>query len=563
MQGFVFSQTPQEIQQLLNYIDETLPGVLQALSKAIGDETTRATNKENELLGAIGGLIPKTEKGSANGVASLNGGGQVPNDQLQWSMRGVLNPSDIDKLTLTAGIYQVNGKILGPGILDGEQANGVLLQFAWDSRVQVLYVGRAAGASAGEQVEIYTRRYLPTPKRWTAWMTTANFAKKEDIVTINERLDAIADDVEHFDAIVPSTASSQNQLADKDFVNHSIATNTANFIGTFASVADLEHTGVASNNDYAFVIEHDAAGNEYYDRYKFNGSAWLFEYRIESTAFTEAQWAAIQSGITSALVTKLQGLENYDDTEIRNAIALIEQNVADNTAALEKKLNALDFDIEFSEKVVQNASNYILNQTKLGYWGNEPRNKHVAIATTPGEKFLLVSTAKIPSGKNVYAFLDSEYDGAKAGAPMPLVEGTDVEILGNFDSVVVTIPDGCFYLVVSKILNGISITDIYRYRSEHLSDYAKITTAQAEEDNIDLDENELKNVLIPIVIPNGYTFGAFQDISVSNATDGGTGYADVIIQSFSSTNGVFNIALRNIGASAARVKLSVSVLLYK
>lgn len=115
--------------------------------------------------------------------------------------------------------------------------------------------------------------------------------------------------IENIGALIPSAASAQNQLADKDFVNHSIATNTANFIGTFASLAELEaYTGPLTNNDYAFVIETDAAGNEYYDRYKYNGTAWLFEYKIESTAFTAAQWAAIQSGITSVLVTKLSDL---------------------------------------------------------------------------------------------------------------------------------------------------------------------------------------------------------------------------------------------------------------
>ena len=64
----------------------------------------------------------------------------------------------------------------------------------------------------------------------------------------------------------------------------------------------------ATNNDYGFVIEQDTVGNEYYDRYKFNGSQWLFEYKVESTPFTSAQWAAIQSGITSELVTKLTAL---------------------------------------------------------------------------------------------------------------------------------------------------------------------------------------------------------------------------------------------------------------
>ena len=484
-EGFVFSQKAQEIQDILNYIEQQLPGALQALADDItnetnrakgrengladdiANETNRATTKENELADAMQGLIPKSEKGQANGVASLNADGMVPVEQLQFPNRGALNPADINRTDIKVGLYQVNGKVIGQAILNGEGANGIFIQYPWGSRVQVLLVGRASGASAGEQVELYVRRYLPTPQRWTAWMTTADFAKKSDIpesdfyvvefeyrggsvttkqsisdifaardsgkqiigtfgdrspvyfyyedldsvdvcplislkkirngiayydgyginlngtitrfnyqvgvnasnfiqksitaglvkndgtidkttyatgsqlAQLSDTVDALDNDVDNIEVVIPSAASAQNQLADKDFVNHSVATNTANFIGTFQSVADLEaYSGTLTNNDYAFVIVTDAQGNEFYDRYKYNGHAtppaWLFEYRIESTAFTAPQWAAIQSGITSALVTKLQGLENYDDTSIRNAITLIEQNYATNTA-----LNAL------------------------------------------------------------------------------------------------------------------------------------------------------------------------------------------------------------------------------
>lgn len=117
----------------------------------------------------------------------------------------------------------------------------------------------------------------------------------------------LQDAIEIIEAVIPAAASSSNQLADKDFVNSSINTNTATFRGTYNSLADLQQV-TATNNDYAFVIETDSLGNEYYDRYKYNGSQWLFEYKVESTPFTSAQWAAIQSGITSALVTKLGAL---------------------------------------------------------------------------------------------------------------------------------------------------------------------------------------------------------------------------------------------------------------
>ena len=60
------------------------------------------------------------------------------------------------------------------------------------------------------------------------------------------------------DDVIPAQASLSNQLADKNFVNSSVATNTANFLGTFETLGDLStyidtHTATVTNNDYAFV----------------------------------------------------------------------------------------------------------------------------------------------------------------------------------------------------------------------------------------------------------------------------------------------------------------------
>lgn len=186
--GFILSQEGQQIQDILNYVEQQLPGTLEALSKAIGDEATRATNKENELLRAIGGLIPKTEKGSANGVASLNGNGKIPTAQAQFAMRGNLVAADIDSTALQSGFYRVIGQRLGEEILGGDEANGVLIQYSDGYKEQQLMVGRAAGASAGEQVEIYTRRYLPTPKRWTAWSKAGGGSGGGEVYMVNIEL---------------------------------------------------------------------------------------------------------------------------------------------------------------------------------------------------------------------------------------------------------------------------------------------------------------------------------------------------------------------------------------
>ena len=109
---------------------------------------------------------------------------------------------------------------------------------------------------------------------------------------------------------IPSQASSTNQLADKDFVNSSIATNTANFIGTFTDIEDLKRQP-ATNNDYAFWLTTDSAGNILFKRYKYIAStnSWVFEYDLNNSSFTSEQWLAIQSGITAVLVAKLKGIE--------------------------------------------------------------------------------------------------------------------------------------------------------------------------------------------------------------------------------------------------------------
>ena len=152
---------------------------------------------------------------------------------------------------------------------------------------------------------------------------------KADTALQQSDITPVENDIDAIEAKIPSAASASNQLADKNFVNSSIATNTANFVGTFNSLAELQAVQNPTNNDYGFVIETDAQGNEYYDRYKYVAASqqWLFEYKVESTPFTAAQWAAIQSGITSALVTKLNALPT--NAELQQALTLINNTLAD------------------------------------------------------------------------------------------------------------------------------------------------------------------------------------------------------------------------------------------
>lgn len=102
-------------------------------------------------------------------------------------------------------------------------------------------------------------------------------------------------------ALIPATASATNQLADKDFVNSSIATATAEFRGSFTSLDELKATS-GNLNDYAFYLHTDNIGNKVVDRYKWTTAGWIYEYTLNNSSFTAEQWAALNSAITATLV---------------------------------------------------------------------------------------------------------------------------------------------------------------------------------------------------------------------------------------------------------------------
>lgn len=110
------------------------------------------------------------------------------------------------------------------------------------------------------------------------------------------------------EAKIPAQASAENQLADKAFVNSSISTATATFRGTFESLEALK-AAEADKNDYAFWVHKDEAGNTCYDKYTYDGAEWRFEYRLNNSSFTAAQWAALNSGVTADVIAALQAAD--------------------------------------------------------------------------------------------------------------------------------------------------------------------------------------------------------------------------------------------------------------
>lgn len=168
----------------------------------------------------------------------------------------------------------------------------------------------------------------------------------DDEKTARENADSsLSSAIEAILLLIPSAATSLNKLADKAFVNSSIATASATFRGTYNLVTDLSltvsatHAQIATalagavsdedNNDYAFVQipTADATPTQIAktERYKYNGTAWEYEYDLNNSGYTAAQWAAINSGITEALVTKLSALPT--NTELTSALGVLTSSI--------------------------------------------------------------------------------------------------------------------------------------------------------------------------------------------------------------------------------------------
>jgi len=132
------------------------------------------------------------------------------------------------------------------------------------------------------------------------------------ITGLTDILNAIQD-------VIPSTATMTNPLATNAFVNSSIQTMSANPVtydalgNPFPTYADLAsatsfyNQGVAYTpvkGDYTTVLADENYGGAQ-TRYVFDGTNWIFQSIVNTTPFTSTQLAAINSGITAALVAQI------------------------------------------------------------------------------------------------------------------------------------------------------------------------------------------------------------------------------------------------------------------
>ena len=164
-----------------------------------------------------------------------------------------------------------------------------------------------------------------------------------------------------------STTEFPSSAAVAAFVNSSIATVTANFLGNYmltdlglaypATNAQIEgaletHTWPAgvtpTNNDYVIVsissTADPATGEpiiDEYRRFKYNDgeSSWAYEYTLNNSSFTSAQWGAINSGITAG--DKSAYDDHLADTGNPHSVTAAQVGLGnvDNTADIDKPIS--------------------------------------------------------------------------------------------------------------------------------------------------------------------------------------------------------------------------------
>lgn len=278
--------------------------IAEDIAAAVEVEKTRAMAAEKDLSDAID--TEKTERAAAD--SALDSAIKAE-EKRATDAEGVLAKAVEDEKTRA---------------MSAEGANAAAIASEADARAQAdttLQGNITAEATAREAAD----------EALAAKVTAEETARKAADATLQANINteeserkaadtALGTRVASIEDKIPAQASSENKLADKDFVNSSIATSTATFRGTFDTLEALKATQ-ADKNDYAFWVHKDEDGNTCYDKYTYTGTEWKFEYRLNNSSFTAAQWAALNSGVTADVIKALQ------DADKANAKAITDEKV--------------------------------------------------------------------------------------------------------------------------------------------------------------------------------------------------------------------------------------------
>lgn len=378
------------------------------LNAKIDTETKRATERESELESQIvagGKVTDVTVDGSSvvkekvaeielqpirdsvsseaaraqSAEASISASvSSLQSDLSAETSRATAREDELEKAISEGGKIQ-DVKVDGESVVTDKVAN-IDLQPVWDSISSE--AARAAEAeeklAADLSTEVSARKSVVEALQTGIDAEVARAKEAEDKIiedasssfrAVDDEIEVLNSSVEAIEDKIPSQASPDNQLADKDYVNSSIATSTATFRGTVDSLDALKALA-GDLNDYAFVeVKDETTGLTLrYDRYKYSETSsaetgnWAFEYTLNNSSFTSDQWKAITSGITSDLVTQIATNKDaiaQETADREDAIYNVELNLDEEITRAKAEESAL------SESISSEAARATAKETEL------------------------------------------------------------------------------------------------------------------------------------------------------------------------------------------------------
>ena len=257
---------------------------------------TNTTVKELKINKLTEAQYDAAVQGGTIGANELSFLTDMDVDSIQVSSLPTAAASEEDK------IYQYVGSTTA------SYTNGYFYKCVSDGQTPATYSWQQINVQAGGAAQVNSD--------WDAVSGVAEILNKPDLSVY-----ALDSDVTTIESYIPSTTTVSNQLADKAFVNSSIANMAANYVTSdaqgdnFATRADLisgpyYYKGASytpTNNDYA-LVESDENHNSATTRYMYDGAQWNFQYVVNNSPLSQAQLDAINSGITAGKVSTYDSL---------------------------------------------------------------------------------------------------------------------------------------------------------------------------------------------------------------------------------------------------------------
>lgn len=259
---------------------------IEAVDEFTGQSMAIEANREERKI--------EVDLGDGGAPVELDGADQVAR-QAAAAADAKASEAQASAAANAQAIAQANAEISRVETKEDQAISGV--------RTDLATTDGKADANAAAVAGLDTR--VSTAESTIASHSFAIATNADSINLVEAKATHADEEAERISKLIPNDATISNNLATKEFVNSTVATNTATFRGTYNSLAELEAVAEKDINDYGFVVETSGSATVY-KRYKYDGSAWVWEYDLNNSSFTAVQWNAINSNADASKISQIE-----------------------------------------------------------------------------------------------------------------------------------------------------------------------------------------------------------------------------------------------------------------